>query len=398
MPLLDSSVAVLAVLCGAIALSEWLVRNTWLRHVGTALLVIVVTAVLANAGLIPTYGTGTPLYDALFGEVIALAIFWLLLGVQLAALRRAGPQMLGLFAVGALGIAAGVVVGLWALGGPERFGEHGAGLGAMFVGTYTGGSVNFNTLASMYRVDEQPGLFAGAAVVDSLMTTVWMIAGVAVPRWLRAKGLVGAERPADTPAGSGDEGDAPGAPQLGIDEDTEAVHPLDLALALGLGLGTVAASRVLGAHLELHPHLVLTVLALVMAQIPFVARLKGTRSLGMFAVYLFLTAIGALCDVAALRALGQEGLWLLALVVISFTVHGLLVFGLARVFRISPELASVASQANVGGGSSALALARSLGRPDLVLPAILVGSLGTASGTFLGIYVGSMLLGGQVAG
>jgi len=39
----------------------------------------------------------------------------------------------------------------------------------------------------------------------------------------------------------------------------------------------------------------------------------------------------------------------------------------------------------VGGGSSALALARSLGRKDLVLPSILVGSLGTASGTFLGM-------------
>ena len=38
-----------------------------------------------------------------------------------------------------------------------------------------------------------------------------------------------------------------------------------------------------------------------------------------------------------------------------------------------------------------VALARSLGRPDLVLPAILVGSLGTALGTYLGFAVAEWL-------
>jgi uncharacterized membrane protein len=47
----------------------------------------------------------------------------------------------------------------------------------------------------------------------------------------------------------------------------------------------------------------------------------------------------------------------------------------------------VASQANVGGATSALALARSLGRSDLVLPAVLIGSLGNALGTFIAFWV-----------
>ena len=51
----------------------------------------------------------------------------------------------------------------------------------------------------------------------------------------------------------------------------------------------------------------------------------------------------------------------------------------------------MASQANVGGGTSALALARSLGRGDLVLPAVLIGSLGNAAGTFLGLTVARIL-------
>ncbi len=55
---------------------------------------------------------------------------------------------------------------------------------------------------------------------------------------------------------------------------------------------------------------------------------------------------------------------------------------------------AVASQANIGGGTSALALARSLNRPDLVLPAILIGSLGLALGTYLGFFTAEHLLAG----
>jgi uncharacterized membrane protein len=68
------------------------------------------------------------------------------------------------------------------------------------------------------------------------------------------------------------------------------------------------------------------------------------------------------------------------------------VYGLAWIFRVNPVIASIASQANVGGGTSALALARSLGREDLVLPSILIGSLGYAVGTFLGFWVAEQWL------
>ena len=48
---------------------------------------------------------------------------------------------------------------------------------------------------------------------------------------------------------------------------------------------------------------------------------------------------------------------------------------------------SIASQANIGGGASAIALAEAFDRKDLILPAILVGSLGNALGTYLGFLV-----------
>jgi uncharacterized membrane protein len=102
--------------------------------------------------------------------------------------------------------------------------------------------------------------------------------------------------------------------------------------------------------------------------------------------------IGAFCDVAALQNAGSLGLSMLALILITFLVHGGFIFGVARIFKMDLQMAVVASQANVGGGTSALALARSMGRSDLVLPAILIGSLGIALGTFLGFWVASWAL------
>ena len=121
------------------------------------------------------------------------------------------------------------------------------------------------------------------------------------------------------------------------------------------------------------------------------ARLRGPRVLGMFGVLLFLAVIGAYCDLAAFVAMGTLGPAMLLFVVIVLAVHGTVVFGGAWMLKADMDVAAVASQANIGGGTSALALARSLGRMDLVLPSILVGSLGTAAGTYLGFLAASAL-------
>ncbi|MEL6616607.1 MAG: DUF819 family protein, partial [Bacteroidota bacterium] len=140
--------------------------------------------------------------------------------------------------------------------------------------------------------------------------------------------------------------------------------------------------------------LTITVIALVIAQTPWARDVKGAQAIGMFAVYLFLGVIGAFCDVNALGDLGALGLTLLAFATVVVTVHGLVTFAGARLLKLDLDLAAVVSQANVGGGTSALALARSLGRSDLVLPAVLLGSLGNALGTFLGFWLAGVALPG----
>lgn len=379
---------ILGMLSLVVVISEVLVRRTALRHLGTALVVILVTAVAANVGILPAGSppeAPVPAYDAVFAYLAPLAIFWLVLPISLREVWKAGPAILALFLVGSAAVMVGAFVGMALFGRGDAFGPLQHALGGMFVGTYTGGSINFNAVAIGYEVMEDGTLFAGAVVVDNIVTAVWMMATLALPR------LLAPLWPRGTVADGHDEADV-----LGIGTDTEEVHPLDLGLLLALGLGSVLVSDLVAGWsaergVPVPSILILTALALALAQLPAVTRLRGMRVLGMFAVYLFLAVIGAFCDLVRLGEMGGTGLLLLGFAGTLVAVHGLVTFGAARLFRMDPDVAAVASQANVGGGTSALAVARSLGRPDLVLPGILVGSLGNALGTFLGFWAAALL-------
>jgi uncharacterized membrane protein len=395
---------ILALLSLLVVLAEWLVRRTALRHLGSALLVIVLAAAAANAGLLPTASTAdapVPAYDAIFAHVAPVAIFWLLLAVNLREVLKAGLPLLALFLVGSAGTMAGAVIGMRAVGGEAAVGPLAAPLAGMFAGTYIGGSVNFNAIALHYGVMREGALFGGAVVVDNIVTTVWMVATLAIPRalaavWPRRAPSRNAAPGAAPPGASAGTAPRAAAPIIELAAERETVDPMMLGMVLALGVGaqwgtSLLAGALARVGLAIPPILIITTLALVLAQIPAVSRLPGARLLGMYGVYLFLAVIGAHCDARALAGLGTLGLVLLAFALVTVVVHGVVIFGTARLFRIDLDGAAVASQANVGGSTSALALAKSLGREDLLLPGILLGAVGNAIGTFLGFAVVGMV-------
>lgn len=388
---LDDPLLVIAVILACVVVSELAARHTALRHGGTALIVIVVTAVVANVGILPAGSTDArpvAVYDGVFAWVAPLAIFWLVLRVDLRRALSVGWPLLVCFGLGLLGTTLGVVVGLGVVG-TEVIGDSAHALAGMFAATYTGGSANFNAVALHYDVVRDGTLYAGAVAVDSGLTAVWMVVTIAVPRWLR-RGHVRTQHLSDA------ESTLDGETGPSTDPDTDHVAPFDIALLGAIGVfalwgATAIAGVAEQAGVAVPMMLVLTAMALGLGQLPPVARLRGMNVLGMLAVYVFLAVIGAFCDLSALLALGQLGVSLTIFAVVLLTVHGVVVFGGATALRYDPDVAAIASQANIGGGSTALALARSLGRGDLVLPAILIGSLGTAAGTFLGFFVAAQL-------
>lgn len=376
-----AQIEILAILTAAIAAAHWLGSRPGGRMVGGALLVIILVAVLANTGVVPLASADVPVYNHLLGTAAPISIFLLLLNARLGSLLSAGAPMLLMFAFATLGTIAGVLVAGWLLGASSWMGEWYGPLSGMFAATYIGGGANFNALALHFGFMESGNLYAAAAVADHVLTVVWIAVLLVFPR------LVGGVLPKrDTVAGDADSTGSAGRP-----DDRPALN--DIVVLAALGLLAFVVSEQLAAWLadqvgiDVPAILILTTLALLLAQTGPVARLRGAEVLGMYGAYLFLAALAAYCEVAALRETGRIGLLLMAFVTILIVVHGAIVVSAARLMRQSPEVAAVASATTVGGSTVVLPLVERFRRKDLLIPGIVLGSLGNLLGTYIGFMM-----------
>lgn len=386
MSFIQQPLYILTVLLLLVLLSEWLAQKKGFKAIGPVLLVIIFAAVLANLGIIPSSQTATPVYDGIFHYAAPLGIFFLLLQVQLKDLKRAGLPMIALFLLGSATTIAGVLIGYAALS-PQHHGVRLANaVAGMYTGTYIGGSANLNAVAFAYGVNKDGTLFAAVNAADNIITTVWMMATLALPsllhRYFPRNRSQASKAHAETM------------------EESEATHPTppaniqltDLVILLALGFGTLAISEEVAARFKGFPAiLVLTTVALLLAQTSFVQKLQGTRLLGYGLILLFLAVVGAYCDVNALVSSGSIALTLLSWVTVIVAIHGALLILIGGLFRQDWDMVAIASNANIGGATSAPVCAASIGRPDLQLPGLLAGSLGNAIGTYLGFFVAELL-------
>jgi len=365
-----------ATIAGATALAFLLdAKVRWLSRVGASLLALVLGAVLSNSGLVPS---ASPVYSVIEGPVTSLAIAWLLLAVNLSALKVPGPRMIGAFALAAFGTALGAFVGGLAFSG--SFGENTWRLAGVFTGTYSGGSVNFVSVGQGVALPSF--LFAGATAADALTTGIWLAVCLTLPIWIQRF------YPASVP-GEGDEG-------VGKDHahpffDKVPLSTLDLASLLAAGFVLVVLAEWFGRMVPAVPAVLwLTTFALIVGHFEHYRTERGALQLGNLALHFFFVIIGIHSRVSEILAVGVEVFYFTLLVV---GVHGLVVFGAGRLFRMDVGSLAVASQAAVGGPSSALAVAVSREWKGLVLPGIIVGLLGYAIGTYLGFGVAYALRG-----
>jgi uncharacterized membrane protein len=376
-----NSLYILTLLCANVVLAEWLAKYPFFRPMGAALIVIITTAITANIGLIPSSSVPVPVYDGIFSYLAPLSIFFLMLKANLRSLRKAGGTMLSLFLLGSVGTITGVVISMKLFNAQQTLGELYYALAGMFTGTYIGGSVNFNAVALHYGVSKEGTLYAATTAADNIITALWMIATLALPKFFNR--LYPRHKKQNIAS------DAELNEHL---NEREAVNPMDVALLLGLGIFSIYLSQQVAVLIKGLPAvLVQTTFALVLAQFPAINRLPGSRMLGLLCVYLFLAVIGAYCDIPALIHDGQLAFTLLGVITVIVLIHASIVFGIGALLKQDWDMLGIASQANVGGASSALALAKSLNRTDLQLPAVLVGVLGNAIGTYLGIWVAEWL-------
>jgi uncharacterized membrane protein len=347
-----------------------------------------------------------PAYASLADGLLPIALALLLLGTDLAAVRRMGGRVLVAMAAGVAGLVLGAALGgmvLQSVLPPEAW----KGIGAL-AATWSGGTMNLLALRALLAIPD--GMVASLIVVDALLTYSWMallIAGSGCqPRinaWLGATdgGMAMGRGTTTNDEMTTDPGAAPAAllpPQAASPPSSfqHEWHGWGVLACGGLAIAVARISQALARELPTGwligsatgwTMLLVTTGALGLSLSARVRRLGCHGStLGYFCLYLVLSATGAQ---ARLGAVGDALVWL-ALGLGMILVHGGVLLAAGRLLRLPVGLLATASQAAIGGLVSG-PLVGAVYHPTLAPVGLLLAVLGNAVGTYVGLLAASLL-------
>lgn len=177
----------------------------------------------------------------------------------------------------------------------------------------------------------------------------------------------------------------------GSDAPVHRIADLDIAgllLSLALAFAIAAVGNWLADFIG-YPQfaiLMITAIAVTIAtSLPEqMKKLSGFSEAGNVIMFIFLASIGASADIWELIDIAPV-LFVFATVIII--VHLVVMFGLGMLLKIDLAELAMASAVCIGGPSSAPALASAKGWQDLLIPGVLAGSFGYATGSFIGVTV-----------
>lgn len=388
-----------AVLASCAALAIFLEQKyTWASKVTGCILALTFTLILSNLKIIPTEA---PVYDAVWSYVVPLAVPMLLFNADIKKIGRDSGRVLIIYLFSGIGTILGGFVAYFALKNAIPALND---IVPMFVGTYTGGSVNFVAMSQQYKV---PGATVSAALVaDNLLMALYFFTLMALPTMAVIKKhykmpLVNAleqQSESDKEANKTMAAKYWGAKEISLKDIAFTVALSFVIVAISDKLATVfgdlfkgegAVSAIFGGLLG-NKYLLMTTFTMILASVfpKQISSIRGSQEIGTFLIYLFFAVIGAPASIGLI--LRESPLLLVfALIVVLINLIVSLIFG--KLFKFNIEEIIIASNANVGGPTTAAAMAVSKGWTELIVPALLVGTLGYVIGNYYGILSGILL-------
>ena len=394
----DDTWALLALMAASVALAIWLEQKyVWASKISGAIIALLIALAASNLAIIPT---SCVLYDSIVWDyAVPMGIPLLLLQCNMKKIWKETGRMMVIFLIGAAGTVAGAFLAYTLL---HSFIPGLEGVAAMMTGSYIGGGVNFAALASEFEVGE---IKAATTVADNLLMALYFfglifIAGMKFFRKRYSHPHI------DAIAESGDLSGA--QTQAAAYWSRKDISLKDIAMNFAYAVLVVFAAKLIAAFIGgLIPdtgvalHMLHTffgseyvwITTVSMACATFgekqVAKLSGSQEIGTYLIYLFLFVIGV---PASISKIIQETPLLLVFTGIMVLVNMLFCFVGGKLLRFDLEDIILASNANIGGPTTAAGMAISQGWSALVGPVMLVGTFGYVIGTYLGILVGGILL------
>ena len=393
----DDTWALLVLMVASVALAIWLEQKyVWASKISGAIIALLIALAASNLAIIPT---SCVLYDNIVWDfAVPLGIPLLLLQCNMKKIWKETGRMMVIFLIGAAGTVAGAFLAYTLL---HRYIPGLEGVAAMMTGSYIGGGVNFAALAAEFDVGE---IKAAATVADNLLMALYFFALIFIAgmKFFRSHY---SHPHIDAVAESGDLSGA--QTQAAAYWSRKGISLKDIALNFAYAAAVVFAAKLISTFVGgLIPdtgvvlHMLHTffgseyvwITTGSMACATFgekqVAKLSGSQEIGTYLIYLFLFVIGVPASISKILT---ETPLLLAFTGIMVIVNMLFCFVGGKLLHFDLEDIILASNANIGGPTTAAGMAISQGWSALVGPVMLVGTFGYVIGTYLGILVGGAL-------
>jgi len=322
--------------------------------------------------------------------LLPLALFLLMISIDLKSVAKLGPTALLMVTAGTIGIIVGGPVALAVFGSflPEDAWKGFAALS----GSWIGGTANMVAVAE--SVDTPESAFGPIIVVDTVVGYGWMGVILFFSVWQKKfDRFINANTSAI---------EETNARLEAMDRDRHPTTVKDAAFLIGIGMGAAVLSVKLGARIPALGDptiisattwavLIIVTGGLLLSFTPLREFEKvGASQLGYTALYLLLAGIGAQADLKAVMDaplfLAAGALWI--------SIHVVILLVVARLIRAPLFFVATGSMANIGGAASAPVVA-GVYHPAMAPVGLLMAVVGYVFGIYGALFCAWLL--GQVA-
>lgn len=391
MPLIpaDNSLLLWAFVMIAASAAIWIEHNVrWASRIPGAVIALIIALAASNFGLIPT---DAPVWDAVWGYIVPLAIPLLLFQLDLHALFKESWRLLLVFLISSVGTIAGTVAAFALLHDhiPEL-----DKLSGMMAASYTGGGVNFAAMTA--KLNPSKSMTAAAIVADNLMMACFFFVLIALSaaQWVRK--IWGSPYQDEADRSSGSTSQYWQAKAISLQNIAVSLAAAVFLVALSFSLSKLLKDAIgdtggsvfqeMLVSLITDKYLLLTSLTLLTVLLTgkHKTAFNGSQELGMYGIYLFFVVIGI---PASIPLILENAPLLFAFTSIIALINLAVTLILGKAFKFSIEEIVLACNANIGGPTTAAALAIGKGWKALVGPILIVGTVGYISGNYIGALV-----------
>ncbi|HLR67045.1 DUF819 family protein [Virgibacillus alimentarius] len=378
-------------------------RFKWAARLSGAIVALVGAIILSNTGIIPTE---SPVYDAVWAFIIPLAIPLLLFHVNFKKVGQESGKMLIIFLISSIGTVAGTITSFFLLKDSIPFLDK---IGGIMSGSYVGGGVNLAAMAAKF---EAPGEMVSATVVaDNLLMALYFVVLMIIPGLSFFRKRYNHPHVLEVERTEGANGGRTLAEEYWGKKE---ISLKDIALSVGTAfLLVIIAFKVAEWFGAIIPsgedvsfffnllnglfgdnYLVLTTFTFIaLALFPkYFESINGSQEIGTFLIYLFFVVIGI---PASIPLIVQNAPLLLVFVAIIVLINMIISLSAGKLLKYNLEDILLVSNANIGGPTTAAAMAIAKGWKNLIGPILVVGTIGyiigNYIGTTLGLWFGTMM-------